>query len=368
MIVRLTAPLAPLAARLRSGSRALRAQPRQRQIGAYGGALLGLAVFAVCNGGAPVRQLDQVAQSWVVPIAVEANGAAHAASQWATSQWLDGIRAVPWRPERPAVEPAPSRHTVETLEDRLAAAGFELEGIRTGQAEVPRVFLAALPPDMPGVTETDKRKRMFIATLLPLVLKSNEKIMADRERLLRVADRIDLGLALKPADDEWLGEVAELYGVERADLAELKRRIDIVPPSLALAQAAEESGWGTSRYALVGNAVFGQYTTSDKGNMVPAERGEGQTHAIRAFDALGMSVDGYMRNLNSHFAYGEFRKKRERYRAEDRELDPKGLLQTLTRYSARGQDYIRTIATIMRVNQLDHFDRARLQWQQASLD
>ena len=363
MIVRLTTPLASLAARLRSGSLLRGAGPRERQIALYSGALLALAAVALTSGeGAPARKLDQVTQSWVVPITTEASGVAHTASQW-----LDGIRPSHWWPDRQA-ETTPSPHTVDSMAGQFAAAGFELEDIRSGQAEVPRVFLSALPVDMPGVTETDKRKRMFIAAILPLVLKSNEKILADRERLMRVVDRIQLGLALKPADDEWLSDTAELYGVDRNDLAELKRRIDIIPPSLALAQAAEESGWGTSRYALVGNAVFGQYAVGDKGNMIPAARGEGQTHSIRAFDALGMSVDGYMRNLNSHFAYGEFRKKRERYRAEEREIDSKGLLQTLTRYSARGQDYIRTINTIMRVNQLDHFDRARLQWQQASIE
>jgi Bax protein len=376
MIARLTTPLASLAARFRVGPatalRAAVARPlakrfafgRRQAVALYSSALVGLMAFGFGAGGqsSPALGVQHPALSWVVPIAIEAGDAAHAAGHW-----LDGLRTSNLWPEQESATPPLQERTVDGLEERFSAIGFQLADVRAGNAQVPRVFLASLPGDMHEVTETDKRKRMFIATLLPLVLKSNEKILADRERLLNLADRRSLGLALKPADEEWLAELAETYAVEPGDLAELKRRVDIVPPSLALAQSAEESGWGTSRYALRGNALFGQYTTSERGNLVPAARGDGQTHAIRAFDALGASVEGYMRNLNSHQAYGDFRRKREQQRANGHEPEARALLSTLHRYSARGQDYIRTINTIMRVNQLDNFDRAKLAYQQYSM-
>jgi Bax protein len=346
MIERLPARFAPYAAWLRL--------PNARAA-MYGGLLASGALFAILANieRAPARE-PSGPLAWIGPIA---NGAGHVTH--------DFLEALAERTLWPAVQPAAPAsavrpRSVAALERHLSAAGFEIETVRSGDAEVPRLFLASLPSDMQHVVDSEQRKRLFIATMLPHILSANEKIMADRERLLVLAERAGFGLRLRLADEEWLEELAAAYGLEEPDFAELKRRVDVVPASLAIAQAAAESGWGTSRFAQAGNAVFGQYAGGGQKALIPRERAEGATHAVRAFDALDGSVDGYMRNLNTHLAYADFRRKREGMRNRGQDLDARSLSETLTRYSVKGIDYVRAIGSIMRTNQLDQFDRARL--------
>ena len=152
-----------------------------------------------------------------------------------------------------------------------------------------------------------------------------------------------------------------MYGLDSLDFDALLKRVDIVPPSLAIAQAAEESGWGTSRFAREGNALFGQraYKASKKG-IVPKERPDGTNFRVRAFDHLIDGVKAYVHNLNSHFAYEDFRDLRATLRAETGHIDGYALAGSLLRYSERGEDYINTIRVIMRVNSLQVFDSAKL--------
>jgi Bax protein len=159
----------------------------------------------------------------------------------------------------------------------------------------------------------------------------------------------------------WLDETAERYGSKSADPADLLTHVDIVPPSLAIAQAAEESGWGTSRFAREGNALFGQraYKAHRKG-IVPVERPEGTSFRVRAFDHLIDGVKSYMHNLNSHPAYRDFREARAKMRAEEGNIDGYDLAGALLRYSERGVAYVKTIRVIMRSNTLRAFDGARL--------
>ncbi len=292
--------------------------------------LFGAVLWSAARPGGlqgPARAL-----SWVVPIATEA-----------TADLVGSLSG-----GQGGAEVA----SVRSLAGHLDTIGFQLSHVRDGRAEVPRWFVSSIPPDMPDVAAGDQRKSMFIAMLLPHVLYANELIMSDRERLLQVADAVHAGHKPGRADQHWLAELAERYGTVADDIAELKRRVDIVPPSLALAQAAEESGWGTSRYALDKNAVFGQY--------MPVERPGAAAQVIRPFDALDAAVQGYMQNLNSHNAYAAFRKKRERARIEGHDIGGRLLAPALTRYSERGVDYTRAISGIIRSNQLEHFDKARL--------
>lgn len=250
-------------------------------------------------------------------------------------------------------------HSLEALLDRFDALAYDLADIRKGVADVPRAYLTALPDDMAGVAETDKRKHAFVKAILPLILKTNETIAADRARLLRLEARLDRGELVPAAEVAWLEELAGRYGIAVGNLKELKRRVDVIPPSLALAQAAEESGWGTSRFALLGNAIYGQWTAADNG-MVPENRSDGARHQVRAFEALESSVAAYMTNLNTHNAYREFRARRADLRARGKALDGNLLAPSLHRYSQRGQDYVTTIRTIIKANELEHFDKVRL--------
>jgi Bax protein len=255
----------------------------------------------------------------------------------------------------------PSDHTVETLSLHFRNMGYDLKTVFTGDEQVPRVILASIPADLKDVREVKIRKALFFQTVLPLVLQVNEEIQADRERLWRV--RVDQALGRKPSavDRLWLAVLSEKYKVKRGDVDELLRRVDVVPPSLALAQAAEESGWGTSRFVREGNAIFGQWTFSKAHGITPKNRDEGKNHHVRAFGNLIDSVRAYVTNLNTHRAYRKFRGTRAELRQTGHRLSGTALAATMTSYSQRGEDYVRTIRRIMSANALAKLDGARLQ-------
>jgi len=246
------------------------------------------------------------------------------------------------------------------LWDLFREIGYEIDGVRE-HGRVPRLFLASMPADLRELTRVSKRKITFIKSTLPLILHVNELILQDRQRLKSIRDGMSDGAAVSSEDKAWLEDIADLYGADRPDPGTLLKRVDIIPPSLAIAQAAEESGWGTSRFAREGNALFGQraYKANKKG-IVPHERGEGKAFKVRAFDHLIDGVKAYAHNLNSHFAYKDFRAARAGMRAATGEIDGYGLAGALERYSERGGDYISTIRVIMRANTLKVFDGARL--------
>ncbi len=264
-------------------------------------------------------------------------------------------------PHRTAMR-ADTDRTVDAMLRRFEQEGFDLVELRNtnGQVEVPRIFLASLPVDIADVNLTEKRKRAFLKVMLPHILRENERITADRERLTQLHQRIQFGASLSVRDQRWLEQLAEQYGVDDVDTAELLNRVDAVPPALALAQAVEESGWGTSRFALMGNAVFGMWTWNPGSGLVPENRPDGETYEVQRFKSLEHSVAAYMRNLNSKTSYREFRDKRAGMRDRNATPDSYQLAGTLHRYSVRGPDYIRTIRSIMKSNGLEQFDASRL--------
>ncbi|PIW26452.1 MAG: hypothetical protein COW30_14940 [Rhodospirillales bacterium CG15_BIG_FIL_POST_REV_8_21_14_020_66_15] len=262
-------------------------------------------------------------------------------------------------PRRPGLRRQP-RESVTALDDWFAELNYDLEHIREGRAQVPPVYLVSLPPDMGAVPETATRKRLFFQAVLPLILRANQEILADRRRLWQLHADQRLGRRIAPADRLWLAVLAERYKVSTGDLAVLIRRVDVIPPSLALAQAAEESGWGTSRFARQGNAIFGQWTTADGHGLVPRERDEDKNHKVRKFGELTDSVRAYMLNLNTHRAYLELRRARAALRRAGAPLNGLTLARFLHRYSERGDDYVDAIRAMIEVNGLDRLDDARL--------
>jgi len=245
---------------------------------------------------------------------------------------------------------------------------YDLDSVIDGSADVPRLFLASLPGDLGQIRETDVRKTTFLKTVLPLVLQVNEQIRADRRRLWSVRYRVRNGQPIDAIDRLWLVVTSEHYGVENGDLDTLAMRVDIVPPSLALAQAAEESGWGTSRFVREGNAMFGQWTYAEQQAMTPRQRDEGKRHKVRKFNNLLESVQAYARNLNTHRAYAAFRDARASMRRGGRPIDGTALAGYLNRYSERGDAYVGTIRTIIRVNDLGRLDDARLKAHRSSAE
>lgn len=259
--------------------------------------------------------------------------------------------------------PLSTRAGVPTAEMVLATferLGYDFALVRAGALEVPPVYLQAMPADMGDLQEPEMRKRIFFKTVLPLILRVNEDIRADRRRVSYIRQLIDAGRYVSGADRQWLARLMGRYDVADGDVDELLRRLDVIPPSLALAQAAEESGWGTSRFAREGNALFGQYTTATDGHLVPAGLEDRPGIRVQAFNRLLDSVHAYALNLNTHNAYRRFRAVRAAMRTEGTTVDGMQLAQTLDRYSARGDAYVRTILSLIRGNRLSALDGARL--------
>lgn len=273
-------------------------------------------------------------------------------------------------PEAPAgadVPPAAmaGRHVPETsvavVSALYADLGYRLEPLRAGVAEVPRLYLAAVPDDLKAVRDVEDRKSLFLRTVLPLVLRVNEEIAADRARLMALDSRIKSGRTVPRAEVQWLTDLADYYKLETADIGALLKRVDAVPVALALAQAAEESGWGTSRFAREGNALFGQWTTNPSvRGLVPRDRAADAVHRVRAFPTLLDAVRAYARNLNTHRSYAAFREERRRLRQAGADLDGYRLAGTLLAYSERGPAYVQTLRVIMRANALPELERVRL--------
>ena len=208
---------------------------------------------------------------------------------------------------------------------------YSLADVRGRTAQVPRTFLAGLPAKALEEAEFAARKDIFVRTILPLVLRSNESIQADRARLLDLFERRDSGETLPRKERAWLSRLANRYGEPTGDLAALARRVDVVPPSLALTQAAIESAWGTSRFALEGNALYGVRTFRQVPALVP-ERREDDTFAVRRYNRLADSVKGYIHTLNTHRAYRAFRGVRAELRANG-PVDARELLASLGGYA-----------------------------------
>ncbi len=250
--------------------------------------------------------------------------------------------------------------TADSLDDLFQRLGYRLASVRAGES-VPRVVLARFPRDFHAIPEVERRKRLFVKSVLPLVLDVNEELAEQRGRLERLARRLEAGEVLDEADRAWIAFMAARYGTAPDDIETLLERIDIIPPSIAVAQAAIESGWATSRFAREGNALFGQYSYARRAEgIVPAERAPGETFKIRSFRQLRDAVRAYAHNLNTHYAYAEFRARRAAARRAGRPLDGYELAGALTRYSVRGDEYVEDIRKVIRANDLAAFDQARL--------
>lgn len=250
--------------------------------------------------------------------------------------------------------------TVSKLAQTFSKHDYDLDTVRNGDRDVPPLFIVSLPADMPRIRAPKQRKKIFFKTVLPLILKVNDEISADRARLMKIRADASQEKAIPAQDRLWLAAMTDRFRVKSGRLAELQRRMDSVPPSLAMAQAAEESGWGTSRFALEGNALFGQWTYSPVGGIVPRGREAGLTHSIKAFDQLLDAVRAYVHNLNTHKAYREFRQERAALRSQDADLNGAVLAGSMTRYSERGDKYVRSIRAIIRTNKLLDFDSLSL--------
>ena len=190
---------------------------------------------------------------------------------------------------------------------------------------------------------------------MPLILEENNRIFLDRKRLFAILNKNKN----TETERKWLNNKFKQYGVVNRDLTTLKIRMDIIPVSLAIAQAAKETGWGTSRFALEGNALYGQWTWSEDG-ITPASAEAGSTHKVMKFKILQASVRAYQRNLNTHSGYKKFREARAIQRDNSGKLNSLLLVDYLDKYAETGKEYTLILKKIIEQNSLTDFDDAKL--------
>jgi uncharacterized FlgJ-related protein len=253
-------------------------------------------------------------------------------------------------------------HDVLKLFDQI---GYTAEQWQAGIRVVPCIEITDIPQRWQKEAQTipvSDKKNIFFRLTGSGILQANEKITGEREQLQEIIENNDT------QKNQWLSALAVKYkviksetdSVDAAAIDKLMRRVDIVPPSLALAQAAEESGWGTSRFAVKGNSLFGQWDFSGKGIKPKEQREHLGNYGIAAFESPMASIEAYMLNLNTHRAYTRMREKRAEFRQQNKEPTGWELAKTLDKYSERGADYVKSLHAIMRYNRLNDADQAYL--------
>ena len=241
-----------------------------------------------------------------------------------------------------------------TIKQLFEDTDYTLNDVREKKLVKP-VALTLLPNEIKMIENTKKRKEFFIQIVLPLVLKENNNIKLDRKRLFMIINKSNN----TKLEKKWLEKKYKQYGISSKDLSVLKIRMDEIPVSLALAQAAKETGWGTSRFAQEGNALFGQWTWSGEG-LKPKDSDKDQGHKVMKFNVLQASVRAYQRNLNTHSSYKDFRKARAKLRDQGKDLDSLALAEYLDSYAETGEKYVEVLRKIISQNNLKDFDDAKL--------
>ena len=246
------------------------------------------------------------------------------------------------------------RLSASTIEQLFKDTNYSLSEVRKSKKVKP-IRLSLLPNEIKQIENSKKRKNLFIQIILPLVLEENNLILLDRKRLFSILNKNNNS----KKEINWLNIKFKQYGVLNKDIPTLKVRMDIIPVSLAIAQAAKETGWGTSRFALEGNALFGQWTWSGDG-IKPAGAESDAKHKVMKFKVLKASVRAYQRNLNTHSSYKKFRQLRAQLRDDSEKLDSLLLADQLDNYAETGDEYTKILKQIINQNSLKDFDDVKL--------
>jgi len=209
-------------------------------------------------------------------------------------------------------------------------------------------------PDFSQYTDVEERKLAFFGFLQPMIEAENQRILQQRAALLQIESKLERGQALSQKDRVWLADLAEYYRVQAQSVEQridcLKHRVDIIPDVLIQIQAANETGWGQSRFAQNARNMFGQWCWSEGCGIVPSARPDGASHEVRYFPSVEESVRSYIRNLNTHPAYSDLRAMRSELRQEGQAITATSLTPGLLSYSERGEDYVIELNQMIRVN------------------
>ncbi len=247
------------------------------------------------------------------------------------------------------------RFNASTLDQLFKDTKYSLKEVRKTKLVNPGNSIYLLPKEIKQIESTKKRKEFFVQIVLPLILEENYSIRLDRKRLFVILNKNNN----TESEKKWLKNKFKQYGVVNRDFTTLKIRMDEIPVSLAIAQAAKETGWGTSRFALEGNALFGQWTWNGEG-IKPASANSETTHKVMKFKILQASVRAYQRNLNTHSSYKEFREARAIQRDNDGKLNSLELVKYLDKYAETGKEYTEVLKKIIEQNSLTDFDGVKL--------
>ncbi len=245
----------------------------------------------------------------------------------------------------------PQRLSASTIEELFKDNGYNLEKVKETKLVNSGNQLTRLPKELKNIESPKKRKKLFIQIVLPLIIEENLKIRFDRKKLFEILNQNNT----TERDKTWLNLKFKQYGIKNNDLSKLKIRMDEIPVSLAIAQAAKETGWGSSRFAQEGNALFGQWTWSGEG-IKPLDVEKGEKHKVARFKILKASVRAYQRNLNTHSSYQEFRIERAIQRDNYGKLDSLKLVNFLEKYAETGKEYTEILKKIIKQNNLIDFD------------
>ena len=242
----------------------------------------------------------------------------------------------------------------ETVLNLFKDVEYDLGQVRSKKLVKP-IYFTQFPRDLNDLQSTKLKKETFIKIVLPLIVAENERIIADRVKLSDLSKK----KFTTDVEKQWIRQKLLEYKVKKGDLKQLLVRMDIILTSIALAQAAKESGWGTSRFALEGNAIFGQWTWSGQG-IAPLDRESNKNHKILKFPILRASVKAYQNNLNTHKSYVKFREKRFNLRDKNKKIAGLELTATLNNYAQTGTEYTKILNQIIRQNRLTDFEPVRL--------
>ncbi len=218
-----------------------------------------------------------------------------------------------------------------------------------------------LPEDLHLIKDISTKKEKFINSILPLVIAENHKILFDRSRIIEIQNFLNHNKTLTSIDQKFIEKIAAKYSIKiinrhKVDIIkDLLDHVDVIPNSIVLAQAANESGWGSSRFARDFNALFGQYTYDKNNGVEPYYREDGEKYLIKFFPSINHSIESYFQNINTHFAYYDFRQTRKYLRQNHQVLNPEILCKKLTTY-AKDSNYIQTIISIIKFNNLTQYD------------
>ena len=248
-----------------------------------------------------------------------------------------------------------SRLSASTIEQLFQDTNYNLKTVKKTKLVNIGNNLDHLPTEMKSIEDVKKRKNLFIQIVLPLIIEENTKIKLDRKKLFIILNKN----SNSKSDIEWLKKKFKQYGVAKNDLSTLKIRMDEIPVSLAIAQAAKETGWGTSRFAQKGNALFGQWTWSGNG-IKPSAADSESKHKVASFKVLKASVKAYQRNINTHSSYKKFRKERAIQRDNYGKLNSLELVKYLDKYAETGIEYTKILSKIIKQNSLTDFDDVKI--------